>query len=186
MPRSPAAHRSPQQTWDPTEGHGAASTGNEKPQQSTGVLSGCSQCQTCRRSHAELPATSFSFPNFLTSSGTSLTHRQHIRSTGAVRTHSLSWRPRPVQKRCLETGGLVHRALEPSRGGTHGLPPDTNPRISLKRPGCSRRHDHARERQSANTSVFFQSPRRSCTRVVRGGLSLFEELTHLEARSRAM
>ena len=89
----------------------------------------------------ELPATSFSFENFATSSGTS--HEvtsgptRCVPTTSSLSTHSLSWRPRPVQKGSLEAGGLVHRALQrwrdrtPRRNPPHTLF-ETNPRILLE------------------------------------------------------
>ena len=83
------------------------------------------RASTCGEQDAELPATSVSLPNFCTSSGTSgASHSTKKIGQEQSTLISLSWRPRPVQKGCLETGGLVHRTLEPSRDETHGLSPD--------------------------------------------------------------
>ena len=73
----------------------------------------------------ELPATSLSLENLATSSGTSRTSLSNkIGQEQSALTPSLGV-PARFKRGAWKLVGSVHRALEPSRDETHGLPPDT-------------------------------------------------------------
>ena len=129
----------------------------------------------------ELPATSFSFENFATSSGTS--HEvtsgptRCVPTTSSLSTHSLSWRPRPVQKGSLEAGGLVHRPLQRRRDGTRRT---TNPLkcLDVARGPVCRPHVHDQAPQCFK-AIFASAKFAACGLVLRRRLPCTEEFVHL-------
>ena len=104
-------------------------------------------------------------------------------------TGSLSWRPRPIQKGCLEAGGFVHRPLQRSR---HRTPKRTLRETPLQ---CldvavgtiGRPHVHHQTPQNSEVvvaSAKFANLPPACGLVLRGRLPCPEELVHLEASPR--
>ena len=141
---------------------------------------------------AELPATSFSLPNFSTSSGTSRTSH----STNKIGQEQSALTPSLGGPTRFKRGAwkLVGSCTAPwnRRGTRHTDSLQTpsakqTPRSLLKRPRCGQTHDLPHARRRGSTSVLFLSPCRTCTHwVPRDRLSFVEEFTHLKARSHAM
>ena len=104
-------------------------------------------------------------------------------------TGSLSWRPRPIQKGCLEAGGFVHRPLQRSRHRTPKRTLRETPLQCLDMAGGTIGRPHVHHQTPQNSEVIvaaakFANLPPAGGLVLRGRLPCPEELVHLEASPR--